>query len=322
MKKIVVIGLGNVGFTYVTICVARNIQAEWIFVDKNTEVAEAHAHDFEDMCAILPRNNSSFKVGTLDDAKGADIVMIAASIPAGKDFSDRLALAGANAKLMKSFGDKLKEVGFKGSVIVAANPCDVMAAVIHYASGLPANKVMSAGTVLDSGRMRKFVAAKVKTSPENVHGFVCAEHGGSAMIAWSQLRVGLSSVEDLIKARKLKRSDLDEILKQTLSEPFFIFSRKGNTQFGIATSCYRTTEAILENQRAIIPLGVKLPKPFKNAGIYTCFPVIVGERGYEYLPGTLKLSKEEMEKFEASTAHMANVHTETLAQIGINIDFK
>lgn len=320
MRKIVVVGLGNVGFTYVNVCVSRGIQAEWIFVDKNEALAEAQAHDFEDMVSIMPRNNSTFRKGTLADAKGADIVMIAASIPA-KVLSDRLALAAENSKLMKSFAEQLKASGFKGTVIIPANPCDVMAAAFTYAGGYPAKKVISAGTVLDSARFRKFIAKRANVSPDSVQGYILGEHGASAMAVWSQVKIGDAKVGQLIEKGILKKSELPQILKDTIAEGFYIYSRKGNTCFGIGTSCYEITSAVLENKRIVMTIGVKLPAGYKNAGIYTSIPVIVGEDGYEYLPTKPEMSAEEWEQFEASTSALAKVHEDVLHSIGIDKKF-
>ncbi|WP_029512500.1 lactate/malate family dehydrogenase [Mycoplasmopsis iners] len=321
MKKIIVVGMGNVGTIFVNIAIARGMQAEWIFVDKNEEICQAHAHDFQDMIALMPRNNSKFSAGTLADAKDADIVVITASIPAGKDLSDRLALAGANSKLMKSFADQLLAAKFKGTVIVAANPCDVMASVFVYAGNMPYKKVISTGTLLDSARFKKFIAEKFEISPDSIQGSVLGEHGASAIPMWSSVKIGESSIKDLLKSKKITKEDLDLIMKKTIDEAFYIYSRKGNTQFGIGTSIYEITDAILNNKRLVMNLGVKLPKGYKNAGIYTSIPVILGENGYEYLPFKPSFTKEEKEMFEQSTSHMAKVHTETLATIGVDVKF-
>ncbi|WP_029513745.1 lactate/malate family dehydrogenase [Mycoplasmopsis primatum] len=321
MKKIVVVGLGNVGFTYTNIAVARGIQAEWIFVDKNDEVADAHAHDFQDMVSLMPRNGSTFRKGTLlKDAGDADVVVIAASIPADKTFADRLALAGANAKLMQSFAQDLDKAGFKGVVIVAANPCDVMAAAIHYGSKIPANRVISAGTNLDSARLKKFLAQRFDVASDSVQASVLAEHGASAMIPWSTVKIGDTKLEDLIATGKIKKEELPEILKQVVAEGFYIFSRKGNTQFGIGTSCYEITDAVLNNKRIVLNVGVQLPKGYKHEGIYTSIPVIVGENGYEYLPKP-SMTKEEWAQFDASSELLAKVHNDTLKSINVNKKF-
>ncbi|MCS4536785.1 MULTISPECIES: lactate/malate family dehydrogenase [unclassified Mycoplasma] len=320
MKKIIVIGLGNVGFTYVNIAVARGLEAQWIFVDRNEDIAFAHAKDFSDMVSILPRNGSTFKVGTLEDhAADADIVVVCASIPANKDFSDRLALAGANAKLMDSFGSVLKEKGFKGVVIVAANPCDVMAAVFHYASGLPANKVISAGTILDGARLKKLISHRYNVEADSIEISMIAEHGASAMAVWSNAKIGETLIKDLPQFTEEVKQKLYEDSKK---EAFEIFSRKGNTQFGIGTSLYEITSAVLNNKRKIMTIGVKLPDTFKHPGIYFSIPVIVGENGYEYLPEKMSLTPEEWEKFDKFSEGFAKVHNDTLGQIGVKHIFK
>lgn len=320
MKKIIVVGLGNVGFTYVNISVARGIEAEWVFVDKNEDIALAHAIDFSDMVSILPRNGSKFRVGTLEsDGADADIVVVCASIPADKSFSDRLALAGANAKLMKNFGDTLKKVGFKGTVIVAANPCDVMAAVFHYASGLPAEKVISAGTILDSARLKKLVSHYFNVESDSVTLSMIAEHGASAVPVWSSAKVGETFIKDLPQfTEELK----EQLYVDSKKVAFEIFSRKGNTQFGIGTSLYEITAAILNNKRKIMTVGVKLPNDFKHPGIYFTIPVIVGENGYEYLKEKMSLTPEEWERFDKASEGFCKVHNDTLGQVGVTHKFK
>ncbi len=323
MKKIIVVGLGNVGFTYINTSVARGLEAEWVLVDKNVQIAEAHAHDFEDMVSLMPRNGSTFRPGTLlEDSKDADVVVITASIPADKTFSDRMALAGANAKLMQSFAKDLDAAGFKGIVVVAANPCDVMAAAVHYGSKIPANRVISAGTNLETGRLKKMLAAKFKTSPDAIRASVLGEHGATAMIAWSTVKVGETTLEGLVESGKITKEDYEEVLKQVIAEAFYIWSRKGNTQFGIATSLFEITKAILDNRRTVMNLGVKIPEGYKHAGIYVSIPVIIGENGYEYLPIKPSLTKEEWIKFEASTEAVAKVHTDILKSIGVDIKFE
>lgn len=323
MKKIIVVGLGNVGFTYINTSVARGLEAEWVLVDKNVQIAEAHAHDFEDMVSLMPRNGSTFRPGTLlEDSKDAAVVVITASIPADKTFSDRMALAGANAKLMQSFAKDLDAAGFKGIVVVAANPCDVMAAAVHYGSKIPANRVISAGTNLETGRLKKMLAAKFKTSPDAIRASVLGEHGATAMIAWSTVKVGETTLEGLVESGKITKEDYEEVLKQVIAEAFYIWSRKGNTQFGIATSLFEITKAILDNRRTVMNLGVKIPEGYKHAGIYVSIPVIIGENGYEYLPFKPSLTKEEWTKFEASTEAVAKVHTDILKSIGVDIKFE
>ncbi|MGX9358350.1 lactate/malate family dehydrogenase [Mycoplasma sp. 128] len=322
MKKIIVVGMGNVGFTFVNIAVSRGLQANYVFADLNEEVCVAHARDFEDQVALMPRNNSTFRRGTLlEDAKDADVVVITASIPM-KKLADRLQLAADNAKLMKSFGDDLKKAGFQGTVIIAANPCDVMAAAIHYASELPYNKVISTGTLLDSARFRKFIAQRLSVSADSVQAVTLAEHGASLMAPWSMLKVGEAKIEDLIKAGKFTEADKEQILKDTVAEGLYIYARKGNTQFGIGTSIYEITDAIINNKRQVMTVGVKLPENYKNAGIYSSIPVIVGENGYEYLPTKPNMTNDEWAAFEKSTSAIAKVHEDVMNLIGIKKPFQ
>ncbi len=193
---------------------------------------------------------------------------------------------------------------------------------VHYGSKIPANRVISAGTNLETGRLKKMLAAKFKTSPDAIRASVLGEHGATAMIAWSTVKVGETTLEGLVESGKITKEDYEEVLKQVIAEAFYIWSRKGNTQFGIATSLFEITKAILDNRRTVMNLGVKIPEGYKHAGIYVSIPVIIGENGYEYLPFKPSLTKEEWTKFEASTEAVAKVHTDILKSIGVDVKFE
>ncbi|QSF13531.1 L-lactate dehydrogenase [Mycoplasma sp. Mirounga ES2805-ORL] len=316
MNKIVVIGLGNVGFTYINIALSKGVEAEWVLVDKNEDLCIAHAHDFEDMLSINPNNQSTFKVGNLLDAANADIVVITASIPRISGNADRIKLASENVKLMKTFADALKKADFKGIIIVPSNPCDVMAAAFHYL-GFPHEKVISTGTLLDTARLRKFIAKKYNVSPSLVKTSIVGEHGTSATPIWSTSTVDNKKLLDLIQ----DENELSELREKVINEGYYISSRKGNTQFGIGMSIYEITNAILNDTNQIINIGVKLPDNFKNRGIYSSIPVSVGKNGYKYLNNAMFMTDKELDLFNKSTLKMANVHSEILEIIGIKKNF-
>ena len=102
----------------------------------------------------------------------------------------RLELAEVNAKIMKQITQSVMETGFKGIFVVASNPVDLMAYVVWKVSGLPKNRVIGSGTVLDTARLRYLMADYLKVSSKNVHAYIMGEHGDSSFVPWNHAYVG------------------------------------------------------------------------------------------------------------------------------------
>lgn len=138
------------------------------------------------------------KAGDYSDCKNAQIVVITAGI-AQKPGQTRLELAEVNAKIMKQITQSIMVSGFNGTIIVASNPVDLMSYVVYKVSGLPKNRVIGSGTVLDTARLRYLTADYLKISSKNIHAYIMGEHGDSSFVPWEHVYVGCKKIKDIMK---------------------------------------------------------------------------------------------------------------------------
>lgn len=119
----------------------------------------------------------------ISDCKDADIVVITAGA-AQKPGQTRLELASINAKIMKSITRSIMDTGFDGIIIVASNPVDLMSYVVQKVSGLPTNRVIGSGTILDTARLRYLLSEHLNIASTNIHAYILGEHGDSSFVPW------------------------------------------------------------------------------------------------------------------------------------------
>ncbi|MDC4181901.1 L-lactate dehydrogenase [Mycoplasma bradburyae] len=320
MKKIGVIGCGFVGSTYISDLLEQGVQAEYILVDKNEKLAEGHVRDLRDAKALKSQNGSTFKVGTYEDLKDADVVAITASIPTvpnekGEVFTDRLQLMTSNVKILNDIGMELKKVNFKGLSIIPTNPCDVMTGVYQKITGFDPHKVISTGCLLETMRTRKMLSEALGVNTDSVEGYVVGEHGSGAIVPWSVMRVGNVPVSQLIAEGKLTEEYVKEIFPRVVKEAFEIIKYKKATYYGIAQSMSLITRAYIYDMNTILGVGVQLDNEYVAPGIYFTVPAIIGAHGWK-LHSKVKLSKEEQEAFDKSALNIEKVTKDALEIIG------
>ncbi|VEU78579.1 L-lactate dehydrogenase [Metamycoplasma arthritidis] len=296
MIKIGIIGVGAVGSSYLYACLNQNIEANYVLIDNFEPCAIAQAKDLNDAACAMPSNGSYFRSGTYNDLSDAEILVITASVrPKNDKLADRLELLNDNAKLMKDIANKVVAAGFKGITVIASNPVDIMASVYQQATQFDASKVISSGTILETARLKKFIAEKLNIKASAISGYVIGEHGARCIIPFSQIRLGMSSF--LSMSNDLDENYQNSVCEKVKNEAFEIIAGKGITNFGIGESLCQITSAIIGDKNAVFSLGVQLPSEYKHAGSYFGLPVILGKNGYSHLP-KIMLSKVEQKMFD------------------------
>ncbi|VEU68523.1 L-lactate dehydrogenase [Mycoplasmopsis pulmonis] len=302
MKKVVLIGTGNVGVTVVYTMITKGIDAEYVLIDINTEFAKGHAMDMSDAIALNSTTGSKIRTGTYADAKGADLLIVAAGRPQ-KQGETRLEMIADNSKIMKDIALEIKKSGFNGFTIVTSNPVDILATVFQKVTNFPKEKVMSSGTFLDTSRFRKFLSEKTGVPTNSVHGFVIGEHGDKSVVVFSRMQIGFSRLDDFLKSKALTEDDLKWISEKTYKEAYEIINRKRSTYFGIGASVAEMAESVLYNQRRIFPIGIYLDESKPGGGIYISRPAILGENGWEEVKN-YDLSPAEQKAFDESAINL------------------
>ena len=283
MSKIVIVGCGNVGMSYAYSLINQKCSVdELVLIDKNMGKAEGEAMDLNHSIPYSP-NSINIK-GNYNDCSNADIVVLSAG--ANQEVGEtRLDLIHKNDIIFKSIINSIMESGFNGIFLIATNPVDAMSYITYKYSGLDSNKVIGTGTSLDTARLRYMLSKKLNISPKNVHAYVMGEHGDSEFIAWSTAMVGTINISD-----KLTIEEKKEIGIQVRDSAYDIIKKKGNTSYGIGTCLLRITNAILNDENAIITVSC-----YDNNELYVSIPCVINREGIkEKLDINLNEEEEKM----------------------------
>ena len=241
--------------------------------------------------------------------------LISAGVAQKQGGQTRLELAEVNTKIVKDITKNIMASGFNGVIIVASNPVDLMAYVVYKVSGLPKNKVIGSGTVLDTARLRYMIADYLKVSSKNVHAYIMGEHGDSSFVPWKHVYVGCKSIIDIMKDGNHPMEDLDKIHKNVVNAAYEIIERKKATYYGIGMSLNRLVRAILDNENSVLTVSTYLENgKYGQDDVYIGVPAIINENGVRELL-ELDLNKEEQEKLDNSCKIIKQMREDSIEKI-------
>lgn len=268
-NKVMIVGTGNVGASIAFAALnQRTAINEIILTDIIAKDAEGEAMDLRDALAVAP---SYVKIsnGTYKDAKDCDIVVITAGA-AQKPGETRMELLKKNVNILKGMIEQIMDSGFDGIFLVVTNPMDVLTYFTYKFSGLPAERVIGSGTVLDSARLRQRTANYLNINPKSVHAYQVGEHGDTELTLWSLADAGGQKVTEFLSEDV--RNGISDFVK---NEAYEIIDKKGATYYGIATCVIQIIDCIFNDELRILP--VSSFDGFSG----TCFgwPTVVGRNG-------------------------------------------
>lgn len=268
-NKIMIVGTGNVGASIAfALLNQRTPVNEIILTDIIAKDAEGEAMDLRDALAVAP-SFLKIKNGTYKDTHDCDVVVITAGA-AQKPGESRLDLLKKNANILQGMIEQIMDSGFDGIFLVVSNPMDILTYYTLKFSGLPTERVIGSGTVLDSARLQSRLADYLNVNPKSVHAYQIGEHGDSEVTLWSLADVGGQKVKDLLPAPV--RTDISHFVAH---EAYDIIERKGATYYGIATCVAQILTSIFNDEMRILPVS-----SFDHFS-GTCFgwPSVVGREG-------------------------------------------
>ena len=268
-NKVMIVGTGNVGASIAfALMNQRTAVNEIVLTDIIAKDAEGEAMDLRDALSVAP---SYVKIsnGTYKDARDCDVVVITAGAPQ-KPGETRMDLLNKNVNILKGMIEQIMDSGFNGIILMVTNPMDVMTYFAMKFSGLPAEKVIGSGTVLDSARLKTRIAGYLNINPKSVHAYQIGEHGDTEFTVWSKADVGGQKVEEMLSGEI--RKGISDFVK---NEAYDIIEKKGATYYGIATCVAQILNCILNDEMRVLPVS-----SFDNySGVYFGFPTVVGREG-------------------------------------------
>ena len=294
--RVCVVGCGHVGTTSAYALMLGGLAREVVLLDVDARRAEGEAMDLEQAAALA--RPVEVRAGTWDDAARAAIVVVAAGV-GGRPGESRLDLLGRNVVVIRDVMRNLSERGFGGIVLMTTNPVDVLAQSAQEFSGLPVGRVIGSGTVLDSARLRAMLGRHLGVEPRSIHAHVVGEHGDSEIAVWSSARVAGVPVREFCEGAGLECPDFDELLRRVRRAAPDIIERKGYTAFAIASCVARICEAVLRDERSVLPVSTRLTGQYGIEGVYLSLPCVVGRDGVERVI-EIPLDDREREGLRAS----------------------
>lgn len=295
-KKITVVGAGNVGATLAQAIAQTNL-ADVVLIDipETKGMPAGKALDIAEAGPVYQYDGRITGGTEWALANGSDIVVVTAGIPRRPGMS-RDDLLITNAKIVGDVSKQIKEQAPNAIVIIVSNPLDAMCTVAQQVTGFPRERVIGMAGVLDSARMRTFIAQELKVSVENIHAFVLGGHGDT-MVPLPRF----STVSGIPITELLSKEKIDAINKRTQDGGAEIVKllEKGSAYYAPAASVCEMVEAILLDKHKILPCAVQLNGEYGVKGLFVGVPCKLGAGGMEEVL-VIKLSVEEQAAFKKS----------------------
>ena len=291
-RKVAIIGMGNVGAAVAHGLIAQGAFDDYVLIDTNEVKVRADALDFQDAAANL-NHHANITVNDYEALADADVLVSALGNIKLQDNpnADRFAELPFTSKEVFDISEKIKSVGFRGVLIAITNPVDVVTSLFQHYTGLPKERVIGTGTLLDTARMKRAVGVRFGVDPRSVYGYNLGEHGNSQFTAWSQVRVKGQPIHTLTSEKVL-----EEMATEAVKGGHTVFYGKKYTSYGIASAAIRLALAVVSDAHEELPIT----NYYAPLDTYLSYPAIIGRNG---VIEQVKLSLTDEE--EGKLAHSA-----------------
>jgi L-lactate dehydrogenase len=305
MNRVALIGTGFVGASYAFALMNQGIADELVLIDVNKEKAKGDVMDLNHGKVFAPKPMNIWH-GDYQDCQDADLVVICAGANQ-KPGETRLDLVDKNINIFKTIVDSVMRSGFDGIFLVATNPVDILTYATWKFSGLPKERVIGSGTILDTARFRFLLSEYFKVAPTNVHAYIIGEHGDTELPVWSHAGIGSIPVEQMLSQNdNYRKEDLENIFVNVRDAAYQIIEKKGATYYGIAMGLARITRAILYNENAILTVSAYLDGQYNEQNVYIGVPAIINRNGIREVM-ELKLNETEQQQFHHSVTVLKDI---------------
>lgn len=290
--KISVVGVGKVGSTLAFALSQRNCVHEMVLVgsDPRSTMGDAldiaHAQSFVEVPTRVI-------AGTGTDTANSDIIVICASIPTPTTMADRAALGPGNVQLLRELLPPLAQLSPRAILVMVSNPVDTLTYHAIEITGFPAERVIGAGTLIDSARLRHELSLELGIHSNDLRAYILGEHGGSQFAALSCATAGGEAIDDTPKRR--------ELIKRIVQSGLEIFHYKGHTNYGIALAATAIVEAIALDTKHTMPVSVAVDGFLGVKDVCLSLPAVIGRGGVERILHP-RLNEAEADAFRASAA--------------------
>ena len=297
MKKISLIGAGQIGGTLAHLIGLKELASEVVLFDVASGIAKGKALDIAQSSSVDGFNVKFSGTDKYEDIKNSDVIIITAGVPRKPGMS-RDDLLGINLKIIKQVAQGIKQHAPNAFVICITNPLDVMVMAFQKYSNLPTNKVVGMAGILDSSRFKLFLSLELKVPVKEIEAMVMGGHGDTMVPLPRFTKISGKPLLDLVKEGKLSSNRLEEINQRTRDGGAEIvkFLEKGSAFYAPAASGVQMAEVYLKDEKKLLPCAAYLNGEYGINNIYAGVPVIIGKSGVEKID-EIKLDDKEKKEF-------------------------
>ncbi len=295
-NKVTVVGAGNVGATTAQRLADAEI-ADVVMIDILEGIPQGKGLDMMEACPVSGSDVNVIGTNDYKDTAGSDIVVITAGLPRKAGMS-RDELLKKNYEIVKAVTEQAVKNSPDSILIVVSNPLDAMVQTAYKVSGFPKERVMGMAGVLDSSRMRTFIAMELNVSVDNIHAFVLGGHGDDMVPLPRYSTVAGIPLPDLLSEERI-----ETIVDRTRKGGGEIVSylKTGSAYYAPSASILEMVDAILKDKKKILPTAAYLENEYGINGLYMGVPCKLGSKGVEEII-EIHLTSDERAALQKSAA--------------------
>ena len=297
MKKISLIGAGQIGGTLAHLIGLKELADQVVLFDVASGIAKGKALDISQSSSVDGFNVSFIGTDNYEDIKNSDVIIITAGVPRKPGMS-RDDLLGINLKIIKQVAEGIKKHSSDAFVICITNPLDVMVMAFQKYSNLPTNKVVGMAGILDSSRFKLFLSLELNVPVKEIKAMVMGGHGDTMVPLPRLTKVSGKPLLDLVKEGKITSEKLESINQRTRDGGAEIvkYLEKGSAFYAPAASGVEMASAYLNDEKKILPCAAYLSGEYGIDGLYAGVPVVIGKNGVEKIEN-INLDEKEKKEF-------------------------
>jgi L-lactate dehydrogenase len=296
--RVAIVGMGNVGSTFAYALLLSGLAAEIVLIDANRAKAEGEAMDLTH--AVPFTHPTNVWPGDYGDCAGAVVTVLAAGAPQAPG-ETRLDLIKKNAAIWRSIVPQVAKHNPGGILLIATNPVDVLTYAAWKLSGLPSQRVIGSGTILDTARFRYLLSQHFGVDARSVHAYIIGEHGDSEAPVWSSANIAGMRLPQFCQAQGIRYDQrvMEEIFLQTRDAAYRIIERKGATYYAVAAGLMQITQAVLRNQKTVLSVSSLIDNYYGLNDVCFSLPTVIDRGGVEQVL-RLELDDAEVNKLRTS----------------------
>ena len=302
--KITVVGAGAVGATCADNIARKELAKELVLLDIKEGFAEGKAMDMMQTAALLGFDTNI--IGCTNDyskTAGTDVAVITSGIPR-KPGMTREELIGINAGIVKGVTENILKHSPNAIIVVISNPMDTMTYLALKSSGIPKNRIIGMGGILDSARFKYYLSKELNCSSNDLHGVVVGGHGDTTMIPLTRL----ATLNGLAISNLLTESELEKIAADTMVGGATLTGLLGTSAwYAPGAAGAALVESIIRDEKKVFPCCVALDGEYGQSDICLGVPVVIGKNGWDKIID-YKLNETEQAAFNKSADAVRNMN--------------